>query len=422
MKKKNIILLIIILVLLVSAVVLAVLLSAAGNSHELELKSTDLTANVRRDRVEVTEDLSAYGSSVTDFSLRLFQNTMEPGENSLISPLSVLGALGMTANGADGETLAQFESVLGLSQDEINQFLYSFVEMAEEREINRLHLANALWMKDDNKLTVREEFLKSAASYYHAGIYKTAFDKRTKEDINAWVDYHTKGMIPEILSEIPEEAMVYLVNALSFEGEWERTYYAYQVSEGVFTTEGGEDQVVEMMHSSESCYLKDENATGFMKYYKNREYAFVALLPNEGVTVEEYVMGLTGEQLYQLISAPEETLVETGLPKFESDSAYELSNVLGNMGMTDIFDGERANLSSMGTYSEGNLFINRVLHKTFISVTEEGTRAGAATVMEAAAGAAPDPKIVFLDRPFLYMIIDCETVTPIFMGTLMTME
>lgn len=133
-------------------------------------------------------------------------------------------------------------------------------------------------------------------------------------------------------------------------------------------------------------------------------------------------MGLTGEQLYQLISAPEETLVETGLPKFESDSAYELSNVLGNMGMTDIFDGERANLCSMGTYSEGNLFINRVLHKTFISVTEEGTRAGAATVMEAAAGAAPDPKIVFLDRPFLYMIIDCETATPIFMGTLMTME
>ena len=131
MKKKNIILLMIAAVLLVAAIVLSIFLINAGKDDGIKLHSEDLMEDVRGEKVEATEDLRAYGSAVTDFSLRLFQNTMESGENSLISPLSVLGALGMTANGADGETLEEMEAALGMTTGEVNEFLHGFMDMAE---------------------------------------------------------------------------------------------------------------------------------------------------------------------------------------------------------------------------------------------------------------------------------------------------
>ena len=420
MKKKHIILIVIAAVLLAAVVLLMLLL--IGKEETLQLSSEDLMADVRGEPVEAAEKLDVYGPAVADFSLRLFQSAMEPGENSLISPLSVLSTLAITANGADGETLGQMEDVMGLCEEDLNLFLYSFMELAEEREINRIHLANAIWFREDDSLTVEPEFLKTIATYYDAGIYKATFDDTTRKDINSWVSDRTQGMIPEILTEIPEEAMLYVVNALGFEGKWQNIYYDLQVHKRTFTTESGEEQTMELMYSDESYYLSDEKATGFMKPYQGGKYAFVALLPNEGVSVEEYVMGLTGEHLYEMLSAPEETFLHAGLPKFEMDCDYELSDVLLSMGMTDAFDMEWADLTRMGSSEKGNLYLSRVLHKTYISVTEEGTRAAAASVEELPAGEPPNPKEVYLDRPFLYMIIDCETCTPLFMGTVMTME
>ena len=91
------------------------------------------------------------------------------------------------------------------------------------------------------------------------------------------------------------------------------------------------------------------------------------------------------------------------------------------MGMPLAFDPANADFSNLGTAGE-NVFIGRVIHKTFISVAEQGTRAGAATIVEMLEGAAlmeEEPKEVILDRPFVYMLIDCETYTPFFIGTLM---
>ena len=99
------------------------------------------------------------------------------------------------------------------------------------------------------------------------------------------------------------------------------------------------------------------------------------------------------------------------------------------MGMTDAFDEENADFSGLGTYADEfdyNIFINKVVHKTYVKVGEKGTRAGAVTVIEmgkAAAGDFPEePKQVYLDRPFVYIIIDCENNIPLFIGTMMDMD
>lgn len=389
--------------------------------------ANDLMENVPAKSVDVLPDMDAGAAAAADFGVRLFQTSLEEGKNTLISPLSVLYALAMTANGADGDTLAQMEDVLGMDCENLNSFMLAYMDQLPAAKDYKMSLANSIWFKDDPDFIVEQRFLQTNADYYGAGVYKAAFDESTRNDINNWVKQHTDGMIPQIIDEIPEEAVMYLVNALAFEAQWEEVYDEFQIREGRFTTEDGTRRDVDMMHSEESAWLEDDKATGFIKYYKDRRYAFAALLPNAGVSVAEYVESLTGEGLLELLSSPEDTTVFASIPRFETEFDIEMSEVLGEMGMPDAFDWQTANFSKLGTYNADgvNICINRVLHKTYISVAEQGTRAGAATAVEMDAYGAlimEEPKEVILDRPFVYMLIDCETNLPFFIGTMMDME
>jgi len=404
--------------------VLAVVLGMTACS---QVSANDLMKDVPAKAVDVLPDMDAGAAAAADFGVRLFQTSMEERKNTLISPLSVLYALAMTANGADGETLAQMEQVLGMDVEDLNSYMLAYLDLLPESKNYKMSLANSIWFKDDPNFIVEQSFLQTNADYYGAGAYKAAFDEGTRNDINNWVKEHTDGMIPEILDEIPDEAIMYLVNALTFEAEWDDIYEEHQIREGRFTTEDGKRQDVDMMHSEEYTYLEDEKATGFIKYYKDRKYAFVAMLPNEGVTVSQYVDSLTGDHLRDLLNTPQDVTVYAFMPKFEMEYDIEMSEVLQEMGMTDAFDWRVADFSRLGTYNvDGmNICINRVLHKTFISVTEQGTRAGAATAVEMVAEGAmeiPEFKEVVLDRPFVYMLIDCETNLPFFIGCLMNVN
>ena len=406
---------------------LLVLAMTLGMTACSQVSANDLMKDVPAKAVDVLPDMDAGAAAAADFGVRLFKTSMEEGENILISPLSVLYALAMTANGADGETLAQMEQVLGMDVDNLNSYMLAYLDLLPESKDYKMSLANSIWFKDDPNFAVEQSFLQTNADYYGAGAYKAAFDEGTRNDINNWVKEHTDGMIPEIIDEIPDEAIMYLVNALAFDAKWADEYEEHQIREGRFTMEDGTRQDVDMMHSEEYTYLEDEMATGFIKYYKDRKYAFVAMLPNEGVSVSQYVDSLTGEHLRELLNNPQDLTVFASIPKFETEYDIEMSEVLQEMGMTDAFDWRVADFSRLGTYNvDGmNICINRVLHKTFISVSEQGTRAGAATAVEMVAeGAAEiiEYKEVVLDRPFVYMLIDCETNLPFFIGTMMNVN
>ena len=406
---------------------LLVFAMALGMTACSQVSANDLMKDVPAKAVDVLPDMDAGAAAAADFGIRLFKTSMEEGKNTLISPLSVLYALAMTANGADGETLAQMEQVLGMDVDNLNSYMLAYLDLLPESKDYKMSLANSIWFKDDPNFAVEQSFLQTNADYYGAGAYKAAFDEGTRNDINNWVKEHTDGMIPEIIDEIPDEAIMYLVNALAFDAKWADEYEEHQIREGRFTMEDGTRQDVDMMHSEEYTYLEDDLATGFIKYYKDRKYAFVAMLPNEGVTVSQYVDSLTGEHLRELMNNPQDLTVFASIPKFETEYDIEMSEVLQEMGMTDAFDWQVADFSRLGTYNvDGmNICINRVLHKTFISVSEQGTRAGAATAVEMVAEGAMEIvefKEVVLDRPFVYMLIDCETNLPFFIGTMMNVN
>ncbi len=360
-----------------------------------------------------------------DFAVRLFQASFDGEENTMLAPVSVLFSLGMTANGAKGDTLAQMEDVFGMTVSELNSYKKAYWYALPEDKKCKLHMANSIWFTNDNRFTVEQSFLQTNATYYDADIYQAPMGRETLESINVWVEDHTDGMIKDMLQSLREDTVMCLVNAMSFEAEWRSIYEEYQISDGVFTTESGEAQTVEMMHANEHYYLDDGNAIGFIKPYAGDDYAFVALLPKEGMSVSEYADTLTGEGLAALLAEPKREKVITALPKFQSEYSVELKEVLEKMGMTAAFSWETADFTGLGSSTEYPVHISQVCHKTFITVDSKGTKAGAGTVVMAPDSASdPEerPKEVILDRPFVYMIIDCQANLPLFMGTVMSIE
>lgn len=402
--------------------IVALLFSVTGCN---KIQSENMMIDKKPREVSGITELSEKNVVLTDFGVRLFQESFHTEKNILISPISLVYALGMTANGATGETLEEMEAVIGMPVDELNEYLYSYQKKLSQGDKYELSLANSIWFTDDERVSIEEDFLQINADYYGSDVYRTPFDDQTVKDINNWVKQNTNEVIPKILDEIPKEAVMYLVNALAFEAEWQKVYYDSQVREDVFTLEDGTKQNVEFMFSEEYNYLEDENTIGFLKYYADCKYAFVALLPNEGISIRDYVADLSGEKVNHFIENRKEGVVFAAIPKFKTEFNVNVKEILLNMGLKSGFDAERADFSRLGTSTDGNIYISRVLQNAFISVGEKGTEAGAATLVEMNDEGAAEPKEikrVYLDRPFIYMLIDCETNIPFFIGTMMQVE
>lgn len=398
---------------------------------EFDLTDPEDTASVQAENLmESLEAGTVAGKSADDrfiasqmeLAVKLFQASVGESlnENVLISPLSIQLALAMTANGAEGETKAEMEALLGgqIPLEELNNYLYSYVGALPSTSKCKLEIANSIWFRgEEDRLQVEQEFLQTNADYYGAQAYKSAFDSQTVRDINTWVRQHTDGMIDRILEEISENTVLYLINALVFDAEWQTVYNTSDIYNREFTDISGQKSTVEMMHSEEQVYLEDEYATGFMKAYQGGDYSFAALLPNEGVDIYDYISSLTGEGLQATLSNAKTGTVIVNLPKFSYEYELTMNDVLKELGMPTAFDGDRADFSNMATSSYGNIFIGQVLHKIFISVDELGTKAGAVTKVEMNDECAPMTEwIVTLDRPFVYMIVDNATDLPIFIG------
>lgn len=375
------------------------------------------------DETEAPEgDLSEeQADALADFAVTLFQNSRSD-DATLISPLSVSYALGMTANGARDETLSQMEQVLGMPIDQLNESLHAYAEELPHDGDCKMSVANSLWVRQG--LNVDQGFLKTNATWYDAGVFEAPFDETTVADINQWTSQNTDGMIGSILDQIPADAVMYLTNAIAFDATWQHPYESGQISKGTFTAQDGTEQTVDFMQSDEDLYLESANAIGFVKPYSNPSYAFAALLPNEGTDVDDLIESLDGASLRTMLEEAQYATVDAKLPKFEIESQTNMAETLAAMGMTDAFDRETADFTGMS--AEENLFISRILHKAYINVDEKGTKAAAITSTEMTGTSAmvepEEVKTVHLDRPFVYLLIDRETNLPLFMGVIETME
>lgn len=361
------------------------------------------------------------------FSVELFKKTYDysKDKNVLISPLSVYPALTMTANGADKETLSEMEKVLGdnLTIDQLNGYLSEYLNSIKAEKDVDFHIANSIWFRETPSLEVNKDFLQKNTDYYDSEIYKAPFDKSTVDKINGWVKENTRDMIPTVIEQLDDTAMMCLINALAFEAKWEEEYSEDQIHDGIFNNADKTSTDVSMLSSEESDYLEGEDCTGFVKNYSGGKYAFAALLPNEDTDIEDFLASLTDAKLSEILNNTQENEeVYVTMPEFKCEYSTSLNDPLMDLGMPSAFDPSKSSFGKMALVDgEDSLYISDVIHKTFIEVDRKGTKAAAVTAVMITESCAIDedpPKVVVLDRPFLYMILDRENNLPVFIGVL----
>lgn len=354
--------------------------------------------------------------ATADFGFELFRYALENGDNSLVSPVSVMAALSMATDGANGETLAEMERVLGMTNENLRKHYGGYVHPANSSE--ELRFANSLWLRNDGSFQVNKNFVERTLEAYGADVFSEPFDAETKDKINYWISENTDGEIENMLDEIPPEAVSYIINTVLFEAEWAEKYNDTSIRENqTFTAANGEKQTVTMMGSEENYFVRIGKTKGFIKNYKGGEYAFVGLLPDEGVSVKEAAASFSGEDFLNAVNNAEVKPVDVSIPKFSFDCKFLLNDTLKAMGMPTAFNSANADFTNLGTSPMGNIYISRVLHNTFIRFDEAGTKAGAATVVEMMPECAMlDMEYLTFDRPFIYAIVDTSTGMPIFIG------
>ncbi|MBR4768240.1 MAG: serpin family protein, partial [Lachnospiraceae bacterium] len=284
----------------------------------------------------------------------------------------------------------------------------------------KMELANSVWFRNTNdRLTVKESFLQTLADWYQAEAYGSAFDENTRKDMDAWVSEHTDGMIKKMLDEpIDPRTMMYLVNALVFDAKWEKQYEKNQVQDRTFTNAKGDKKSVKGLLSDEKVYLEAEGVIGVAKQYKEGGYYFVGLLPADGSeSMSDFISGLSGKMWQDLWDNRTNETVKTMIPEFKAEDRTDLKDVLQEMGMERMF-GILAEFLPMAEYDGESLYVSSAVQKTYLELDRNGTKAAAVTWGEMGVKSiAPSTmKMVYLDRPFLYMIVDAQSGLPLFIG------
>lgn len=403
----------------VLALALSLALLAAGCSAQgspLKLQDADLPP------VEPAISQQA-DQAFAQLAVELLKGAREGGEDALVSPLSVLMALAMTANGADGETLAAFEQVLGggVDLDTLNANCASLIQdYAALGGSTQANLANSLWLDEGRKAD--PDFLQRCADTYGAGLFSVDLDtQKAVNQINSWVSEQTREKIQSIIEEPPSgDAALILVNAVYLKNAWQQEFDAQNTHPGVFYPEQGGEITVEFLSNGvrSEQYLSTGRETGVILPYDDGRLAFLAVMPTSG-NLSEYLAGWDGGTVAGLLDGAEETRLSLQMPKFEAEWGGELSELLAQMGLESAFQPDRADFSRMSE-SEEDFYLSSVLHKTRLEVHEKGTEAAAVTaVMVECTSAAPvmEYESLRLERPFVYAIVDLQRQLPLFLGT-----
>ena len=362
------------------------------------------------------EDDSSY-KVLQAFSQQLMLENMNE-ENPLLSPVSAYLALGMVGMGAEGETLREFQDVLGSNMPAVSRRMME--RYPQEQEGMILTIANSAWV--DQQLTPNGQWIADMEKIFKGEGYRGVLSSQEiMEQINSWCNENTRGLIPRMLDEpLSEDIRLALLDAVYFKGDWQIPFDAMDTTQRPFTREDGTEKQVDTMSMWETNqrYLHSSLGEGVLLPYQGGDFAYVAVLPNEGTEVRELYRQLTPEALGELLASENRELCNLRLPKYEVSFDRMLNDSLQAMGLARAFDRELADFSSL-TEQGDPLYISLVRQKAVFRLDEKGTEAAAVTmvaVKNCAALIEPEPRKLYFDRPFVYMILDLENRVPLFVG------
>jgi serpin B len=373
------------------------------------------------------EDLQALAAGNAAFAFDLYRLLASNPGNLFFSPHSISAALGMTSAGAAGETASQMADTLHflLPPDRLHPAFNALTQALETPATTEdggtpfeLSIANSLWGQAG--FDFLPPFLDVLAVNYDAGMNLVDFaadSEQARQAINAWVEEETRGKVRELVGQgvINNLTRLVLANAIYFKAGWVHPFEASATTPGPFTLLDGSTVDVAMMHQSESFAVADMGEYLAVELpYLGGGASMIVLLPDEG-QFEAVESRLSAEDIEAVLAALRPAQVALSLPKFATETAFNLNEPLKALGMVDAFDIERADFSGMTGKPE--LYIGNVLHKAFVEVNEQGTEAAAATAVIMQLRSAPQEAIEFgVDRPFIYLIRDGSTGSLLFIG------
>jgi len=363
-------------------------------------------------------------AATSRFSFKLYDQLLKrrTSNNTFVSPASVMLALAMTYNGADGTTrqsMARTLELEGMSLAEVNRAfadLKSALAPADPKV--QLKIANSLWVRNDFRLD--PAFVERNKQHFAAEIANLNFaDPAAPKTINSWVSKNTDGKIEKIVDQISHDDVLFLINAIYFKGEWQAAFKKENTKPDVFRLAGGKQQQLPMMSQS-----------GNYQYFKGKDFQSVALpygkggvimyvfLPGEQKGLDQFEKDLTSENWDTWMRSFRYTPGDLMLPRFKLEWESGLNDALQALGMAEAFDPARANFSQMAKGK--GLFISAVMQKSWCEVNEEGTVAAAVTSVGMSTTSVQEPRerfIMKVDRPFFFAIRDNATGVVLFMGS-----
>jgi serine protease inhibitor len=378
--------------------------------------------DVSKDNEPNTRTLSAAETQVREgsnkFAFKLFKKIQksEP-ENTFISPLSVSSALAMTLNGAEGETQQSILNTIDygdFSAAEVNDAYKQLTSLLKttDRKIE-LGLANSVWYTDN--LHVQNTFANVVRDFYDGTVQGLDFNNgdASKQIINSWVEQKTHDRIKNLIEEIANDQVMFLVNAIYFKGDWTYKFDKSKTKSSNFATPSG-NITTDLMFSEGSTvnFYSDDNLQLVDIPYGNEQFSFTLLMPHQAADVKSLIDKLNPEDLSYWLSQSREISARLELPKFKMEWKLDLKQKLAEMGMN--------------MYGFPNLFeedvplaISSVVHQSFVEVNEEGSEAAAATVVSVVLTSAPaEPTTITIDKSFVFMIREKHTGIILFIGQL----
>jgi len=358
---------------------------------------------------------------------------MPKDENYMVSPYSLKMALAMLANGADGATRQEILGVLGIDDlDKSNTDMQSFIANAVEEPDNsrpgvsyepmEFNIANSIWINTDYFGDIPFGF-----SDEYKALINTYFDGEAREvnntngagTINGWITEKTKDKIKDVLTDdIVRESASFLVNTIYFKAGWSQPFSETATKTEDFTDRNGGKTPVDMMNSiGDELYYENNNFQMLKKPYAgNKSISMYFILPKKDASV-------TKSDIDAAIGSLDYQYVDFKLPKFKTEYFNkDIVNIMKELGVSTVFDKDLADLGASYTDMPINIFVSKILQKTFIAADEKGTEEAAATVIIAAAGSAqggspsPIPVKFYCDRPFTYFIRDDASGEILFLG------
>lgn len=371
-------------------------------------------------------------AGVQAFTADLYRKLAVESGNVVCSPYSVAVALAMTRAGARGRTGTEMDAVLhSPGAQSFDPGLSSLTRLIESRagRVERvdgshatisLDVANSLW--GQRGTAWERPFLELLARHYGTGMRLVDYVGQTEAArtlINGWTADMTHDRIPEIIPPdvLDELTRLVLVNAIYLKAPWEERFTLSMTKRGPFTRSDGSRVDADMMSGSLSLasFGAGPGWRAARLPYAGGELAMTVVVPDGSLTQLEG--SLDADRLAAILAVPRpvDALV-LHLPKWKFRLAPTLNDPLKALGMPTAFDEIRADFSAM-TASDLQLYIKAVLHQAFIAVDEKGTEAAAATaVIGELTSLGPPPIELDVNRPFLFVIHDVETATPLFIG------